>query len=143
MPRGAALAQQSPPGKRTTKLQAAQEEAGLARRPERHRFWDRTNAALFAGVGAVHVLDFSSTRYFRARGYNEGLLSNQIVDNRPLFASIEVAATASSIAMAYWFHRKNHHRLERWVSIVHIGTGAAGAARNYWVPSLPAGISRP
>ena len=96
-----------------------------------HAFWDRTNLGLFAGVAAVRALDYASTRHFRARGANEILLSNSTVDNKPLFAGIEVAGTAASILMSYAFHRTGHHKLERWVSIVHIGVGAFGDARNY------------
>jgi hypothetical protein len=96
-----------------------------------HAFWDRTNGLLFAGVAAVRVMDYASTRHFRARGANEILLSNSIVDNKPLFAGIEVAATAASIGVSYAFHRTGHHKLERWVSYVHIGVGAFGDARNY------------
>jgi len=82
-------------------------------------------------VGAVRALDFTSTRYFRARGYNEGRLTNEIVDNAPLFASIEAAATTATIGVSYWLHRTGHHRLERWVCVVHIGAGVGVAARNY------------
>jgi hypothetical protein len=106
-------------------------------RAERHRFWNKTNVALFAGVSAVHALDFASTRYFRARGYSEGLLTNKVVDNRPLFATIEAAAVATSITVSYWLHRANHHKLEHWVSAMHIGVGAFGAARNYRVHGAP------
>jgi hypothetical protein len=96
-----------------------------------HRFWDRPNAALFAGVGAARALDYASSQHFRAQGINERLLSNRIVDNKPLFVSIEVGATFASIGVAYLFHRSGHHKLERWTSILHIGVGLGGAARNY------------
>ena len=96
-----------------------------------HAFWDRTNLGLFAGVGAIRALDYASTRHFRARGANEILLSNATVDNKPLFAGIEVAGAAASIAVSYAFHRTGHHKIERWVSIFHIGVGTFGDARNY------------
>jgi hypothetical protein len=96
-----------------------------------HAFWDRTNLELLAGVVAVRAMDYASTRHFRARGADEILLSNSIVDNKPLFAGIEVAGTAASIAVSYLFHRTGHHKLERWVSIVHIGAGTFGDVRNY------------
>lgn len=96
-----------------------------------HRFFDRTNLALFAGVATVRALDYTSTQHFRSQGNDEVLLTNSIVDNKPLFAGIEVAATAASIGVSYWLHRTGHHKLERWVSIVHIGVGAAGDAHNY------------
>jgi hypothetical protein len=96
-----------------------------------HVFWDRKNLELFAGVAAVRTLDFTSTRHFRARGVDEVLLTNSIVDNKPLFVEIEAAGVAASIGISYWLHRKNHHKLERWVSIVHIGVAGFGDARNY------------
>ena len=97
----------------------------------RHRFFDKTNLMLFGGVAAVRALDFTSTQDFRRLGNNEVLLTNNIVDNKLLFAGIEVAGTALSIGVAYWLHRKHHHKLERWVSITHISVGTFGVAHNY------------
>ena len=103
-----------------------------------HRFWDRENAWLFVGVGAARMFDYASTRNMRNRGVNEWLLSNSVVDNRPLFVGIELAGTAASMGVSYLFHRTGHHRAERWVSIVHIGVGVGGAIRNYTLePSTP------
>jgi hypothetical protein len=96
-----------------------------------HRFFDKTNLALFAGVAAVRTLDFTSTEHFREQGNNEVLLTNNIVDNKALFASIEVGGVAASIGVSYWLHRAGHHKLERWVSIIHIGIGTIGVIHNY------------
>jgi hypothetical protein len=105
-----------------------------------HPFWDKDNILLFAGVGAGRALDYISTRHFRDRGVNEWLLTNNIVDNKPLFTGIEVAGVAASIGVSYLFHRSGHHKLERWVSIVHIGAGVGGSAWNYTLkPSPPPG----
>ena len=102
-----------------------------------HRFWDVQNRWLFGGVAVVRALDGTSTRNFRRRGRSEGLLTNDIVDNIPLFSAIELAATAASIGTSYWMHRTGHHQLERWVSYIHIGVGAFGDARNYALKSIP------
>jgi hypothetical protein len=75
--------------------------------------------------------DYTSTRHFRSRGFHEALLTDRIVDNKPLFISIEAAGTAASIGLSYVFHRTNHHKLERWVSVVHIGVATVGTIRNY------------
>jgi hypothetical protein len=123
--RGTARGQQLPPSVRTLAASRTAPPAAA------HRFWDRTNLELFGGVAAVRALDFTSTRHFRARGVNEALLSNAVVDNQPAFAAVEAAATAASIGLSYWLHRTGHHRLERWVSIVHIGAAGFGDARNY------------
>jgi len=105
--------------------------AEAAARAQTHSFWDRTNATLFVGVAASRALDYSSTRHFRAHGNNEILLTNDVVDNKPLFATIEVAATLLSIGISAWLHQHGHHKLERWVSILHIGVTTFGAVRNY------------
>jgi hypothetical protein len=98
---------------------------------EPHKFWDTENLCLFAGVGGARMLDYASTRHLRDEGNNEWLLTNAIVDNRPLFVGIELAGTAASIGVSYLFHRTGHHSLERWVSVAHIGVGVGGSIHNY------------
>jgi hypothetical protein len=102
---------------------------------QEHRFWDKKNAWLFAGVGASRALDYSSTLNLRRRGDNEILLTNDLVDNHAAFAVVEAAGTAVSIGASYLFHRSGHHKLERWTSIVHIGLATSGAVRNYCLPT--------
>ena len=107
--------------------------SGLAdeKRLEFHRFWDKKNDWLFAGVAAGRTLDYFSTLNMRRRGRQEILLSNDVVDNHPAFAAIEAAGTGISIGTAYLFHRYGHHKLERWTSAVHFGLATSGAVRNY------------
>jgi hypothetical protein len=109
----------------------------------KHTFWDRRNRWLFAGVGAARALDYASSQHFRAKGVDERFLTNGIADNKPLFAGIEAAGTFASIGVAYLFHRRGHHKIERWISIVHIGVGVGGSVRNYVLqPEPPAVASR-
>ena len=100
-----------------------------------HRFWDRTNILLFSGVAVFRGLDYASTRNFMARGREEILLPDDVVDNSAGFASLEAAATATSVGLSYWMHRTGHHKLERWISITHISVTAFGDARNYALKS--------
>ncbi|MBI3663778.1 MAG: hypothetical protein HY234_12120 [Acidobacteria bacterium] len=115
----------------------AQVNAGAAPRssPLSHRFWDRRNSWLFASVAASRALDFHSTGNMRRRGRNEILLTNEVVDNKPAFAAIEAAGALTSVGLSYLFHRTNHHRLERWVSYLHVGVCTFGAIRNYSLSS--------
>jgi hypothetical protein len=100
--------------------------------PEKgHRFWDRENDGLFAGVAASRTLDYFSTLNMRRRGRQEIFLTNDAVDNHAAFAAIEASATGVSIGAAYLFHRYGHHKLERWTSIVHIALATTGSVRNY------------
>jgi hypothetical protein len=115
--------------------------ASLAAQGE-HRFWDRTNDWLFAGVGASRTLDYFSTLNMRHRGRQEILLTNDVVDNHPAFAAIEAAGTATSIGVSYLFHRYGHHKLERWTSLIHIGLTSTGAVRNYCLKTAHPATSR-
>src|SRR5690349_18914283 len=95
-----------------------------------HRFWDRTNIALFGGVAAMRALDYASTRNMQRRGREEILLPDDVVNNSAGFAALEAAGTVTSIGLSYWMHRTRHHTLERWISIVHIGVTGFGDVRN-------------
>src|SRR5579862_7906156 len=114
-----------------TKPAAAPAKSAPAVPPVQHRFWDRENDWLFGAVGAGRALDYASTLNLRHRGIDEAFLTNSVVDNHPLFAGIEVAATAASVGVSYIFHRTHHHRLERWISAIHAGIAVGGAIRNY------------
>ncbi len=103
--------------------------------PPLHAFWDRTNVLLYSGVGVFRGLDYASTRNFQARGREEVLIPDDVVNNSAGFASLEVAGTATSIGLSYWMHRAGHHKAERWISIVHIGVTGFGVARNYSLKS--------
>jgi hypothetical protein len=96
-----------------------------------HRFWDKKNDWLFAGVGAARTFDYFSTLNLRRRGDQEILVTNDLVDNHAAFAVVEAAGTGVSIGASYLFHRYGHHKLERWTSIVHFGLATSGAVRNY------------
>jgi hypothetical protein len=126
------FAQDSPSTRPTESTPANLNPLGSAKiEAQPRKFWDKENAGLFAGVCGARLLDYASTRHMRNQGRSEVLLSNWVVDNRPLFIGIELAGTAASIGMSYLFHRMHHHTLERWVSIAHIGVGAGGSIYNY------------
>ena len=100
-------------------------------RMQQHRFWDKKNAWLFAGVGASRTFDYFSTLNLRRRGDQEILVTNDLVDNHAAFAVVEAAGTGVSIGASYLFHHYGHHKLERWTSMVHFGLATSGAVRNY------------
>jgi len=99
--------------------------------PEVHRFWDRENIYLFTGIVVVRGMDYASTRNFQARGRQEILLPNDVVNNSAGFASLEAAGVMTSVGISYILHRTGHHSLERWLSIGHIGVTSFGDVRNY------------
>src|SRR5882757_6158950 len=103
--------------------------------PPSHAFWDKTNILLLTGVGVFRGLDYASTRNFQARGREEVLIPDDVVNNSAGFASLEAAGTAASVGLSYWMHRAGHHKIERWISIVHIGITGFGVVRNYSLES--------
>jgi hypothetical protein len=103
--------------------------------PSQHAFWDRTNLALFAGVAFTRGMDYASTRNFQARGRQEILLPDDVVNNSAAFASLEAAATMTNVGVAYLLHKTGHHTLERWLSIGHIAATGFGDVRNYCLES--------
>jgi hypothetical protein len=103
--------------------------------PSTHAFWDRTNLALFSGIAVTRGMDYASTRNFQARGRQEILLPDEVVNNSAGFASLEAAATMASVAVSYLLHRTGHHTLERWMSIGHISVTGFGDVRNYALES--------
>jgi len=100
-----------------------------------HAFWDRTNILLFSGVAVFRGLDYASTRNFLARGRQEVLIPDDIVNNSAGFASLEAAGTLTSVGLSYLMHRTGHHKLERWISIGNIGVTGFGVVRNYSLKS--------
>jgi hypothetical protein len=103
--------------------------------PPVHVFWDRENLWLFSGIAMARGLDYASTRNMQARGRKEILLAPEVVNNSAAFASLEAAGTMTSIGISYILHRTGHHKLERWLSISHIGVTAFGDLRNYCLES--------
>ena len=104
---------------------------------EIHHFWDWQNVTLFSGVAAARAFDYFSTAKFRQKHLKEWFFDDKTVDNRPLFATIEVVGTALSLGASYILHRTGHHRLERWASIIHISVATAGGI---WNCTLPNGL---
>jgi hypothetical protein len=100
-----------------------------------HRFWDRENILLFSGIAVMRGMDYASTRNFQARGRQEILIPDDVVNNSAGFASLEAAATMTSVGISYVLHRTGHHKLERWLSIGHIGVTGFGVVRNYSLES--------
>ena len=113
-------------------IAAAIAEAFTARDHDAGAFWwSRSSTPWLAGIAAVEALDFTSTRYFRAHGRDEWLITNRLVDNRPAFIATEIGATLGSLGAAYVLHRTGHHTIERWLTVSHVSFGAYSAVSNY------------
>jgi hypothetical protein len=120
---------QAPPLRSSTSF--SKNPDSLPPHPVVHRFWDRTNILLFTGIGVTRGMDYASTRNFQARGRDEILIPDDVVNSSAGFAGLEAAGTATSMGISYLLHRAGHHKLERWLSIGHIGVTGFGDVRNY------------
>jgi len=92
-----------------------------------HKFWDTENRALFAAVAASSTADFFVTRANLQNGGQELNPVVRVFGHSTLGLTLNFTGeTAGVIGLSYFFHRSNHHRLERLVSMVNIGasTGA-------------------
>lgn len=103
----------------------------------RHRFLDKTNIALFSGVAIARGFDLHSTWKMRRAGWQEVELGNGMVDNKPAFTVFTIGMVGAHVTGCYLLHRTGHHRLERTLSVLHIGSTSATVARNYWLAGRP------
>jgi hypothetical protein len=99
--------------------------------PEHRRFFDKWNIALFSGSAALDSADFVVTRSNLQKSGSKEL--NPVVRmfgrSTAGLALNFAGEAASTVGLSYLFHRTDHHKLERAVSMVNIG--ASGAAVTY------------
>jgi hypothetical protein len=94
--------------------------------PDRHRFWDRENSALFLTVGAFAAADFCSTRANLASGGKElNPVTRVFSGSTPGLAANFALETGGVMAVSYLFHKTGHHKLERMTSFVNISASAS------------------
>jgi hypothetical protein len=90
-----------------------------------HKFWDKQNCALFVAATVLNGADFAVTR---ANLQNGGQELNPVVRvfgrSSAGLAVNFVGETVGVIGLSYFFHKTGHHRLERAVSLVNIGSSA-------------------
>ena len=93
--------------------------------PSPHRFWDSKNRELFAGVAALSAADFVVTRSNLRNGGRElNPVTRMFGRSAPGLALNFSLETAGIVAASYLLHETGHHKLERIVSVVNIGSSA-------------------
>jgi hypothetical protein len=94
-----------------------------------HRFFDNENKLLFAGAIASNCADFTVT-YSNLQHGGQELNPIVRVFGRS-FGGLAVnfsGESAGTIALSYFFHKTGHHKMERYVSMVNIGTSTGAVA---------------
>ncbi len=91
-----------------------------------HRFWDRENSFLFATSAAFGAADFVVTRDNLRGGGQELNPVTRVFSGSTAGLAVNFAGeTAGVVGMSYFFHKTGHHKLERAVSMLNIGSSAA------------------
>lgn len=91
-----------------------------------HKFWDKENYALFAGVAAGSSADFVITRSNLQGGGQELNPMVRVFGRSTAGLAVNfVGEAAGVVGVSYFLHRTGHHRLERLTSMVNMGASAS------------------
>jgi hypothetical protein len=91
-----------------------------------HRFWDRENRVLFATNGAFSAADFFVTRANLKNGGQELNPMTRVFAGGTAGLAVNFAGeSAGVVGVSYFLHKTGHHKLERLVSMLNIGSSAA------------------
>jgi len=94
-----------------------------------HRFWDRENSVLFAANAALSTADFIVTRNNLRNGGQELNPVTRVFSGNTAGLAVNFAGeTAGVVALSYFFHKTGHHKLERAVSVINLGSSATAVA---------------
>lgn len=94
-----------------------------------HRFWDRQNCALLIAAAALNGADFAVTRANLQSGGQELNPVVRIFGRSSQGLAVNfIGETVGVVSLSYFFHKTGHHKLERAVSIVNIGSSAGAVS---------------
>jgi hypothetical protein len=94
-----------------------------------HRFWDRENSALFATSAAFSTADFFVTRANLRNGGQELSPMTSLFGHSTAGLAVNFAGeSVGVIGISYFFHKTGHHKLERAVCMVNIGSSATAVS---------------
>ena len=90
-----------------------------------HRFWDKPNCTLLFAAAALNGADFAVTRAnLQSGGQELNPVVRMFGRSTPGLAMNFIGETAGVVSLSYFFHKTGHHKLERAVSMVNIGSSA-------------------
>ena len=90
-----------------------------------HKFWDKQNRVLFIAAAALNGADFAVTRANLQSGGRELNPVVRVFGRSTVgLAANFVGETAGVITLSYFFHKTGHHKMERAVSLINIGSSA-------------------
>jgi hypothetical protein len=100
------------------------------RKAERvHRFFDKWNVALFAGGAALNGADFAVTRANLRSGGKELNPMVRVFGRSTAGLAFNFGGeTAGTLGLSYLLHKSGHHKLERIVPLLNIGTSTGAVS---------------
>jgi hypothetical protein len=94
-----------------------------------HKFWDKQNRALFVAAAVVNGADFAVTRANLQSGGQELNPVVRVFGRSTAGLAVNfVGETVGVIGLSYFCHKTGHHKLERTVSLVNIGSSAGAVS---------------
>lgn len=94
-----------------------------------HKFFDRQNRVLFIAAAAFNGADFAVTRANLQSGGQELNPIVRVFGRSTAGLAVNfLGETAGVITLSYVFHKTGHHKLERAVCLVNIGSSAGAVA---------------
>lgn len=94
-----------------------------------HRFWDRENSVLFATSAAFSVGDFYLTRAnLRNNGQELNPVTRLFGRSSAGLAVNFIGQDVGVIGVSYFLHKTGHHKLERAVTMLNIGSSATAVS---------------
>ena len=94
-----------------------------------HRFWDRENSVLFATSAAFSAGDFYLTRAnLRNNGQELNPVTRLFGRSSAGLAVNFIGQDMGVIGVSYFLHKTGHHKLERAVTMLNIGSSATAVS---------------
>jgi len=90
-----------------------------------HKFWDQQNRILFIAAAGLNAADFAVTRANLQSGGRELNPLVRVFGRSTAGLAMNFGGeTAGVISLSYFLHKTGHHKLERAVFAVNIGSSA-------------------
>lgn len=91
-----------------------------------HKFWDKQNQILFIAAAASNAADFAVTRANLQSGGRELNPVVRVFGRSTAGLALNFAGeTVGVMSLSYFLHKAGHHKLERAVCVVNIGSSAS------------------
>jgi hypothetical protein len=94
-----------------------------------HNYWDTKNGVLFSSAAVLNAADFVVTRAnLRSGGQELNPVVRVFGHSTAGLAANFAGETAAALSLSYLFHKTGHHKLERAVYLVNIGTSTGAVS---------------